>query len=233
MAKQATILIVDDELAIRQMLRFALEHSGMTVMEAEHVRMARRQIKNKLPDLILLDWMLPTISGIEFAKELKKNRHTQNIPIILLTAKAEEDNKVKGLETGADDYMVKPFSPRELIARIQAVLRRGPIKQPDGTVSVGDLMVDVEAQRASYQGTFIKLGPLEYRLLEFFVTHRNRAYTRDDLLSLVWGVSAYLDQRTVDVHVRRLRKALAPFGLDGLIQTIHGLGYRFSVKSND
>ncbi len=228
-----TILVVEDETAIRQMLRFALEHAGMRVIEAAHVKMARRYLQETaLPDLILLDWMLPSISGIDFAKELKRHRHTQNIPIILLTAKALEDDKVTGLEAGADDYMVKPFSPRELLARINAVLRRGPIKQPDGTIHVGELLVNVDAQRASFAGQEIKLGPLEYRLLAFFVTHQDRAYTRDDLLSLVWGVSAYLDQRTVDVHIRRLRKVLKPYGLDGMVQTIHGLGYRFSVKQD-
>ncbi len=215
------------------MLHFALENANFKVIEAEDAIQAKRLMADRFPDLILLDWMLPEISGIDFAKRLKKDRLMANIPIIMLTAKAEEDNKILGLESGADDYIIKPFSPRELIARVKAVLRRGPLARPDGTIQIKELTINSENQRVSVQGEAIKLGPLEYKLLHFFVTHQNRVYSRDELLTLVWGGDAYLDRRTVDVHMRRLRKRLAPGGHDRLLQTVHGAGYRFSEQSND
>ncbi len=234
MASQSpTILVVEDEIAIRQMIRFALDRAGFSVLEASQTRAARRYLHRSLPDLILLDWMLPQESGIDFARQLKRDRQTQNIPIIMLTAKASEDCKVQGLDAGADDYIVKPFSPKELVARIQAVLRRGPIKLPDGKIRFGDLCLDTDAHRASVNDNVLRLGPLEYRLLHFFVTHQGRAYTRDELLSQVWGVSAYLDQRTVDVHIRRLRKALQPHDLHRCVKTIHGIGYSFEECAHD
>lgn len=224
------VLLVEDEEAIRLMLKIALESANFHVKEAKSVKQARRYIQLGLPDLFLLDWMLPDVSGIEFTRELKRNRLTKDIPIILLTARATEESKVKGLEAGADDYVVKPFSPRELVARIHAVLRRGPIKTPDGVLYIEELRIDTEAELVSVMDEVVKLGPLEYRLLKFFATHQNRVFSRDELLSHVWGVSAYLDQRTVDVHIRRLRKRLAPYGYEGWIQTVHGSGYTFSIQ---
>ncbi len=228
--KKTQILLVEDEEAIRLMIKIALTAADFQVVEAKSVKQAKRYVALGLPDLFLLDWMLPTVSGIEYTKQLKQDRLTKHIPIILLTARATEENKVQGLEAGADDYMVKPFSPRELVARIQAVLRRGPLKDPSGTIQIDGLYIDTEAEQVKAGGETIKLGPLEYRLLVFFATHQNRVYSRDELLSHVWGVSAYLDQRTVDVHIRRLRQRLAPYGYDRFLRTIHGSGYRFSQE---
>lgn len=230
--RKTQVLLVEDEEPIRQMLTMALTAADFEVIEAKNVRQARRQVALALPDLFLLDWMLPDISGVEYTRELRRDRLTKDTPIILLTARATEENKVKGLEAGADDYVVKPFSPRELIARIHAVLRRGPLKNIDGIIQVQGLSIDTEAKQVSVEGDSIKLGPLEYRLIVFFATHQGRVYSRDELLSHVWGVSAYLDQRTVDVHIRRLRKRLAPYGYDRFLHTIHGSGYRFS-QAND
>ncbi len=226
------VLIIEDELPIRSMLRYALEMAGFSVDEASDARQAEQKLAKQLPDFILLDWMLPERSGIEFTKQLKKNKLTQNIPIILLTAKAEEENKILGLEAGADDYVVKPFSPRELIARIKAVLRRGPLELPDGTITVRNMKVNTDNQRVTIADEAIKLGPLEYRLLCFLLTHPNRVYSRDELLTHVWGGDAYIDERTVDVHIRRLRKQLKPGNHDTLVQTVHGSGYRFSEKKS-
>ncbi|MDF1653987.1 MAG: phosphate regulon transcriptional regulator PhoB [Coxiellaceae bacterium] len=225
-----TVLIVDDEQSIRNMLRYALQIAGFDVVEAEEASDAKKQIQVATPNIILLDWMLPGTSGIEFAKQLKASKNTSDIPIILLTAKAEEDSKVEGLNTGADDYVIKPFSPRELIARIHAVLRRGPLEHPDGTVRIRDLTIHMDQHKVEYRGETMKFGPLEYRLLCFFITHQDRVYSRDQLLSHVWGNDAYLDERTVDVHIRRLRKRLSTCGYDDLIETVHGIGYRFSDK---
>ncbi|MDF1760671.1 MAG: phosphate regulon transcriptional regulator PhoB [Coxiellaceae bacterium] len=225
-----TVLIVDDEQSIRNMLRYALQIAGFEVIEAEECSAAKKQIQMSSPDIILLDWMLPGTSGIEFAKQLKASKNTSDIPIILLTAKAEEDSKVEGLNTGADDYVIKPFSPRELIARIHAVLRRGPLEHPDGTVRIRDLTIHMDEHKVEYRGEAMKFGPLEYRLLCFFITHQDRVYSRDQLLSHVWGNDAYLDERTVDVHIRRLRKRLSTCGYDDLIETVHGIGYRFTDK---
>ncbi|MCH9769990.1 MAG: phosphate regulon transcriptional regulator PhoB [Gammaproteobacteria bacterium] len=227
------ILIVEDEPAIRAMLCYALEPAGFSVQEAGDVSVAEILIAEKIPDLILLDWMLPQQSGIEFTKHLKQKRLTENIPIIMLTAKAEEENKVLGLEVGADDYIVKPFSPRELIARIHAVLRRGPLEHPDGTIRFDGLSIDTRSQRVSIDDQPLKLNPLEYRLLCFLLSHQDRVYTRDALLTHVWGGDSYIDERTVDVHVRRLRKRLEASGYSQFVQTVHGTGYRFSRQSND
>jgi two-component system, OmpR family, phosphate regulon response regulator PhoB len=221
-----TILIIEDEQAIREMVRYALEHADFTVLEAEDHDEAMRRLADRVPDLILLDWMLPGLSGIDIARKLRKNKLAQDIPIILLTARAEEENRVKGLESGADDYVVKPFSPRELIARIRAVLRRGPLQTVDGIVTVGDLSMDIAKHTVTIAGKLIKLGPVEYRLLNFFVTHQNRVYSREQILNHVWGGSVYIDERTIDVHIRRLRKAL--IHVADRIQTVRSAGYRFS-----
>jgi two-component system phosphate regulon response regulator PhoB len=235
MTAKHTILVVEDEVPIRTMVRYALEKSGFIVKEAEDAAHAEQVISEQCPDLLLLDWMLPNLSGIEFTRRLKKNISTQHIPIILLTAKAEEDNKVMGLESGADDYVVKPFSPRELVARIRAVLRRGGSdNNHDGDLlQVRDLVIDTKSQRCTLDGKSVKLGPLEFRLLCFFLRHRDRVYSRDELLSYVWGEHAYIDERTVDVHIRRLRRNLTHKNHHKLIQTVHGSGYRFSEKDND
>lgn len=225
------ILIVEDEQPIRAMLRIALEKQFQVQEAADAMQAEKWILSHQLPDLILLDWMLPKMSGVAFTKRLKQNRLTQNIPIIMLTAKAEESDKVTGLETGVDDFVVKPFSPRELIARVQAVLRRGPLKQPDNVMIIRELMIDLNSQRVSIADQNLKLGPLEYKLLCFFVTHPDRVYSRDELLSHVWGNDTFIDERTVDVHIRRLRKRLKLGDHDRLIQTIHGSGYRFSEKN--
>lgn len=227
------ILIVEDEQAIRGMIRHALESADFSVEEAEDAQEAKRAMADQLPDLILLDWMLPAMRGINFTKSLKQDKLTRGIPIIMLTAKAEEENKVIGLESGVDDYIIKPFSPRELIARIRAVLRRGPLENPDGVIRAKELVIDTQSQRVHVAGKSLKLGPLEYRLLCFFVSHQDRVYSRDALLTHVWGGDAYLDERTVDVLIRRLRKQLSLHGYDAWVQTIHGSGYRFSEKCDD
>lgn len=231
MAKQL-ILLVEDEPSIRTMTRIALERASFDVIEADSAAAAKTLMAKRLPNLILLDWMLPNLTGIGFAKELKKNKLTRDIPIIMLTARAEEENKVAALEAGADDYVVKPFSTGELIARIKAVMRRGPLAQPDGTIEVKNISVDTTNQRLSIDDQYVHIGPLEYRLLCFFVTHPDRVYSRDELLNHVWGCEAYIDERTVDVHIRRLRRILSKGGCESLIQTIRGSGYRFSETAN-
>lgn len=223
------ILIIEDELSIRTMLRYALEMAQFKVSEAENAKQAQQILSSKdIPDLILLDWMLPKTTGVEFTKRLKQNKVTSNVPIIMLTAKAEEENKILGLEAGADDYVTKPFSPRELIARIRAVLRRGALEIVQGLIQVQSLQIDTQSQRVMIGDQVVKLGPLEYRLLVFFATHLDRVFSRDELLSHVWGSDVYVDERTVDVHIRRLRKQLKPEDYDKMIQTVHGSGYRFS-----
>lgn len=224
------ILVVDDELPIRTMLRYALEAANFDVCDAEDAEKAKLFLRQGNIDLMLLDWMLPGKSGVEFIKQLKIDESFNHIPVILLTARAQEENKITGLNAGADDYVVKPFSPRELIARIHAVLRRGSISDNHGEICIQDMVIDLDAQQVRYRGEGVKFGPLEFRLLAFFVTHADRVYSRDDLLNKVWGSDAFLDERTVDVHIRRLRKRLATMGYDGLVQTVHGSGYRFSEK---
>lgn len=227
---QKTILIVDDESAIRDMLRVALEMAEYDCLEAEDAYTAHGLIVDRKPDLILLDWMLPGTSGIELARRLKRDEVTSNIPIIMLTAKGEEDNKVQGLEVGADDYITKPFSPRELVARLKAVLRRTDTLSDSGPISVAGLTLDPVSHRVTIHDEPVQMGPTEYRLLEFFLTHQERVYTRSQLLDHVWGGNVYVEERTVDVHIRRLRKALQLDDHDRFVQTVRGAGYRFSVK---
>lgn len=225
-----TILIVDDEAPIRDMLRVALEMAEYNCLEADDAQVAHSIIVDKKPDLILLDWMLPGTSGIELARRLKRDEVTAEIPIIMLTAKGEEDNKVQGLEVGADDYITKPFSPRELVARLKAVLRRTESLSPSEPIHVGGLCLDPSSHRVTIENSPVQMGPTEYRLLEFFLTHQERVYTRNQLLDHVWGGNVYVEERTVDVHIRRLRKALTLEGHDRFIQTVRGAGYRFSNK---
>ena len=225
-----TILIVDDEAPIREMVAMALEMAGYQCLEAADAKQAHSLVVDSRPDLILLDWMLPDISGIELARRLKRDQLTAEIPIIMLTAKGEEDHKIQGLETGADDYITKPFSPRELAARLKAVLRRTQGMDEQSTIVVKGLELDPVSHRVSIDGNPAEMGPTEYRLLQFFLTHQERAYSRGQLLDQVWGGNVYVEERTVDVHIRRLRKALGS-GYENYIQTVRGTGYRFSTKS--
>jgi len=225
------VLIVDDEPAIREMIAVALEMADYDYLEAGDAREAHSIIVDSKPDLILLDWMLPGTSGIELARRLKRDQITAEIPLIMLTAKTEEDNKVRGLEVGADDYITKPFSPRELVARLKAVLRRTVIQGVESPVEVNGLSLDPVCHRVTAHGDPLEMGPTEYRLLQFFMTHQERVYTRGQLLDQVWGGNVYVEERTVDVHIRRLRKALEP-GFAKLVQTVRGTGYRFSTKAS-
>ncbi len=224
------ILVVEDESAIRDMLRFALERAEFRLALAANAQEARLRIAEARPDLILLDWMMPGLSGVEYAKELKNGATTKDIPIIMVTARAEEEDKVRALNIGADDYVSKPFSFPELIARIQAVLRRSMPGGVEERLAVAGLEVDAASQRVTARGEPVKLGPTEYRLLHFFISHPERVYTREQVLDRVWGQNVYVEERTVDVHIRRLRKALQPYGYDNMIQTVRGTGYRFSDK---
>jgi len=224
------ILIVEDEPSIREMVRFALERAEFRVAEAGDVQAARVKIAEAQPDLILLDWMLPGVSGVELARELKGAPTTKDIPIIMVTARTEEEDRVRGLNIGSDDYVTKPFSFPELIARIKAVLRRTLPGGEQEKLSVAGLEVDGASQRVTAKGEPVHLGPTEYRLLHFFVSHPERVYTREQVLDRVWGRNVYVEERTVDVHIRRLRQALEPSGHDRLVETMRGSGYRFSAR---
>ena len=224
------ILIVEDEASIRDMVAFALRKAGMEATQAADARAAQLAIAEQVPDLILLDWMLPGTSGLELARRLRKEELSREIPIIMLTARGEEMDRVNGLEAGVDDYVIKPFSTRELIARIKAVLRRSHGDDGSGIVELGALRIDGPAHRVFAGDEPVAIGPTEYRLLYFFMTHPERVYSRAQLLDHVWGGSVYVEERTVDVHIRRLRKTLEPFKLDEMVQTVRGSGYRFSAS---
>jgi two-component system phosphate regulon response regulator PhoB len=224
------ILIVEDEKPIRDMIAFGLRRAGFDVREAEDCSMARASIADHRPDLVLVDWMLPDQSGLELTRAVKRNKDTEDLPVIMLTARADEHDKVSGLESGADDYVTKPFSPRELLARINAVLRRSAPARNAGAIEAGGLTLDTASHRVTAGDQTVALGPTEYRLLQFFMEHPERVYTRGQVLDRVWGGNVYVEERTVDVHIRRLRKALEPYGSDGLIQTVRGSGYRFSTR---
>ncbi|MCH8542111.1 MAG: phosphate regulon transcriptional regulator PhoB [Alcanivorax sp.] len=225
------ILIVDDEPAIREMVAVALEMADFDVLEADNAQRAHEIIVDERPELILMDWMLPTVSGIELARRLKRDESTNEIPIIMLTAKGEEDNKIQGLDVGADDYITKPFSTRELVSRIKAVLRRTSAGAAEKAIEVEGLCLDPVSHRITANDEPVDMGPTEYRLLEFFMSHQERAYSRTQLLDQVWGANVYVEDRTIDVHIRRLRKALSPYDFDRFIQTVRGTGYRFSTKT--
>jgi two-component system, OmpR family, phosphate regulon response regulator PhoB len=226
-----TILVIDDEPDIREVMRFALESADFHVMEAGHADEARKLLSSETPDLILLDWMLPGRSGLELAQQLKQSPKSKSIPIIMVSARGEEEDRVKGLDTGADDYIAKPFSPREMVARVKAVLRRAKPDESTDEIEIGGLVMDNLGHRVTADGRAIEVAPTEYRLLHFFMTHADRAFSRSQLLDQVWGDQVYVEERTVDVHVRRLRKALEPSGHDRLLQTVRGVGYRFSDKT--
>ena len=225
------ILIVEDEKPIRDMIAFGLRRAGFEVREAEDCAAARASIADQRPDMLLVDWMLPDQSGLELTRTVKRNKDTADLPVIMLTARAEEHDKVAGLEGGADDYVTKPFSPRELLARIHAVMRRPMPGGADEALEAGTLRIDTASHRVTAGEQTVPLGPTEYRLLQFFMEHPERVYTRGQLLDRVWGGNVYVEERTVDVHIRRLRKALEPFGCDALVQTVRGSGYRFSTRT--
>jgi two-component system phosphate regulon response regulator PhoB len=231
----AKILIVEDEPAIKDMIAITLDLAGFDSISAESAHQAHVAVVDSKPDLILLDWMLPGGSGIELARRLKGEELTESIPIIMLTAKASEDSKVQGLNAGVDDYVTKPFSPRELVARINAVLRRSHGKRTNKTLRVYDLELDPSSHRITIEGKAVEMGPTEFRLLKFFMSHQEKVFSRDAIQNHVWGNNVYLDERTIDVHIRRLRKALSSTANSSanyarLIQTVRGAGYRFSVK---
>ena len=225
------ILIVEDEQPIREMLAFGLRRAGFEVSEAADARSARAALADARPDLLLVDWMLPDTTGLELTRSIKRDRELRELPIIMLTARAEETDKIAGLDGGADDYITKPFSPRELHSRINALLRRSSGESGDEPLVVGVLQLDRGSHRVSAAGQALTLGPTEYRLLEFLMSHAERVYSREQLLDRVWGGGVYVEERTVDVHIRRLRKVLEPSGADALVQTVRGAGYRLSARA--
>jgi two-component system phosphate regulon response regulator PhoB len=225
------ILIVEDEAAIRDMVSFHLSRAGFDVIQAPDCQSAREQLANQSVDLVIIDWMLPDMSGLELTRALKRDPRFSDLAIIMLTARADEPDKVTGLESGADDYVTKPFASRELIARIRAVLRRAGSPERE-ILSAGGLELDPASHRVTVDGDEVQLGPTEYRLLKFLLTHPERVYSRAQLLDRVWGANVYVEERTVDVHIRRLRKALGDDRAADCIQTVRGAGYRFSVRSS-
>ena len=227
MAKQS-ILVIDDEPAIRDMLQIALDAAGFKVGLAEDAKQAYPIIIDTPPDLILIDWMMPGTSGIELLRRLRRDEI--NVPVIMLTAKVEEASKIAGLDSGADDYIAKPFSPRELVSRVKAILRRTSEESMKEVIFAGALKLNQLNRRVNIGDTLVSLGPTEYKLLQFFLTHQDRVYTRDQILDNVWGRNVYLDERTVDVHIRRLRKAISIAGHENYVQTVRGAGYRFSIQ---
>jgi two-component system phosphate regulon response regulator PhoB len=224
------ILVVEDEQPIRDLIAFGLRRAGCDVALAEHSQAALASIGDRRPDIVLVDWMLPDMSGLELIRVLRRDANTRDIPVVMLTARGEEADKVAGLESGADDYVTKPFSARELIARIQAVLRRSAPVGESERVDVEGLSLDQAGHRVTAGDKAVALGPTEYRLLAFLMTHPDRVYSRSQLLDRVWGGNVYVEERTVDVHIRRLRKALEPSGYDRFVQTVRGAGYRFSAQ---
>lgn len=231
--KKITVLMVEDEAAIRDMLRFSLPATEFTLLDAENATVAMQWLADYIPDLILLDWMLPGKSGIDFIKWIKQQKLWKDIPIILLTAKAEEDNKIQGLMAGADDYITKPFSINELIARIKTIMRRGPLVSPTNQILMGNLALNIAKHQANIDGEVLKLTPIEYKMLYFFMTHPNITYSRDQLISHIWGGNIYIDDRTIDVQIRRLRDKLKPYGHQTRIKTVRGAGYIFSNETDE
>lgn len=227
---EQNILVVDDEAPIRDMLAMSLEAGGFNVIQAASAQEAHAIIVDQKPDLVLLDWMMPGTSGLELLRRLKRNELTENLPVVMLTAKTEEDSTITGLDAGADDYISKPFSPRELVSRVKAVLRRTGREELTEPIEIQGLKFDPISHRVSINGKVVSLGPTEFKLLQFFLTHQERVYNRDQILDYVWGGNVYIDERTVDVHIRRLRKAISAEGHDRFIQTVRGAGYRFSIQ---
>ena len=227
----ARILVVEDEYPIREMIKISLTRFGFEIGEAESAQQAEKILPEFKPDLILLDWMLPDINGVDLARRWKRQASTRDISIIMVTAKDEEENKVKGLDSGADDYVTKPFSPRELMARIRAVLRRSSPLNDDNVITADELVLDPVSHRVTIDTEVVDMGPTEYRLLHFFMTHQERVFSRTQLLDNAWGNNVFVEERTVDVHIRRLRKAIGHLNCDRFIQTVRGAGYRFSTKA--
>jgi two-component system phosphate regulon response regulator PhoB len=227
----SAILVVEDEPAIQELVAVHLEHAGHEVLRAGSVPEAEVHLRNVLPDVVLLDWMLPGASGLDFARQLRANPRTRDIPIIMLTARALEQDKIAGLEIGADDYVTKPFSPRELMARIKAVLRRRAPQLTDDVVALSGLALNPATHEVTSKGSAVDLGPTEFKLLHFFMTHPERVYSRAQVLDAVWGDHVFIEERTVDVHIRRLRQALEATAADGLIETVRSAGYRFRAVS--
>ncbi|MDX7991121.1 phosphate regulon transcriptional regulator PhoB [Xenorhabdus littoralis] len=224
------ILVVEDEVPIREMVCFVLEQNGYQTVEAEDYDTAIRRLSEPYPDLVLLDWMIPGGSGIQLIKQMKRDNNTKTIPVIMVTARAEEEDRVRGLDVGADDYITKPFSPKELIARVKAVLRRIAPMEAEDIIDMEGLILNPLSHRVSSQGQDVEMGPTEFKLLHFFMTHPERVYSREQLLNYVWGTNVYVEDRTVDVHIRRLRKALEVGEHDKMVQTVRGTGYRFSTR---
>ena len=224
------VLLVEDEEAIREMVNFSLTRAGFDVTEAADASIAQSKIAESLPDIVLLDWMLPGISGIDLARRWRQDSKTQNVPIMMLTARGEEEDKLRGFDIGVDDYMTKPFSTQELIARIKAILRRQNKTEAESVLVAQTLKLDTVGHRVTADGESLMLGPTEYRLLQFFMSHPERVFTRGQLLDQVWGDDVYIEERTVDVHIRRLRKLLEPHGCAAFVQTVRGAGYRFSQQ---
>lgn len=227
---ETKILLVEDESAIRDMLGLLLEQSGFLVRGVGDIHEADRSIRKNVPDIILLDWMLPGTSGLEWCRRLKRDRSYSSIPVILVSARGEEQDRVQGLDVGADDYITKPFSPKELIARIRAVLRRCGIIEETERIEWNGIVLSLDAHRLKIDEKVVNLSPTEYRLMEFFMTHVDKVYSRAQLLDHVWGRSSYIEERTVDVHIRRLRKILSKFQREDMILTVRGFGYRFSKQ---
>ena len=228
----ATILVVEDEPAIQELVAYACRNSGYEVMRSDSVRSARDAVAGELPDLVLLDWMLPDRPGIEWLRELRGTDRTRGLPVIMLTAKGSESERVAGLDAGADDYVVKPFSPRELVSRIRAVFRRRAPQLAGETLEYGPFTLDTARHEVLIKGTPVKIGLAEFKLLAFLLAHPERVFTRAQLLDGVWGDHVFIEERTVDVHMLRLRKALAPFGVQATVQTVRGLGYRLSQRTD-
>ena len=224
------VLVVEDEPAIQELIAVNLEHAGHHVTRAKDAEGALGLVRSMLPDVLLIDWMLPGMSGASLARQLRQDERTRQIPIIMLTARSAEQDKIAGLEAGADDYVTKPFSPKELVARIKAVLRRRAPQATDDSVQSAGLRLDPATRRVFGDSTLLDLGPTEFRLLHFLMTHAERVHSRAQLLDKVWGDHVFIEERTVDVHIRRLRKSLEPTGHDRLIETVRGAGYRFSAN---
>jgi two-component system, OmpR family, phosphate regulon response regulator PhoB len=231
--KKTHLLIIEDEEAIRDMLRFSLPEAEFGLTDAETVAQAVRLLADRIPDLIILDWMLPDKSGIDFIQWIKQKETLKDIPIIMLTAKAEEAQKIQGLMTGADDYVTKPFSTAELTARIKAILRRGLLASPDNEIKMGELILNTVRHTVRIRGEWLSLQPLEYKLLHFLLTHPDKAYSRNQLIDHVWGANVYIEDRTVDVLIKRLRSQLRPFCYDQCIQTVRGIGYCLVRESHE
>lgn len=224
-----TVLLVEDDRDIRDMLVFSLQRAGYAVIETEDAEQALDKLGGVLPDIMLVDWMLPGMNGPDLVRRIRRDQLVQNVPVIMLTARGEEADKLQGFDTGIDDYLTKPFSPRELLARMKALLRRSG-NDEDESLQVKNLTLDIKAHRLSVADESVQIGPTEFKLLEFFMKHQDRAYSREQLLDMVWGRNVYVEERTVDVHILRLRKLLSPFGYDKFVQTVRGSGYRFSIK---